>query len=166
MTCKIYIDMDGVLADFDKAVSLIEEIQPLTHFELRSEEEDDRMWARLSEIPHFYLTLDPMPGSIEMFNTIREKYGEHVEILTGIPKPKHGIITAAEDKIEWARRYLGDVKVNIVFTGEKLKYCKGPGCVLIDDFHFNIDPWIRNGGTGIIHKSPEETLKALNSIGF
>ena len=162
---KIYFDMDGVLADFDKSADAVSGLPHLSPGELRSEEDDDLMWSKIREIPHFYDTLDPMPGAVEMFNMIFDKFGTDVEILTGIPKPKRGITTAGEDKINWVRRYLDkDVKVNIVFKEEKKNYCKGPEYVLIDDTRSNIDSWVQNGGTGILHTDPEKTIKELLSL--
>ena len=75
-----------------------------------------------------------MPGAKELFDAVYQKYGDKVEILTGIPKPKRNITTAAEDKTNWVHRLLGnEVKVNTVLREEKKNYCTGPDCILIDD---------------------------------
>ncbi|MBR3516736.1 MAG: hypothetical protein IKO10_10510 [Lachnospiraceae bacterium] len=72
------------------------------------------MWEKIREVGHFYDKLDPMPGAVELFNEIYDKYGDKCEILTGIPKPKRGILTAGDDKIAWAHRILSPTfKVNI-----------------------------------------------------
>ena len=77
------------------------------------------------------------------------------------------IITAAgEDKTNWVRRLLSkDIKVNIVYREEKPRYCSGTNCILIDESQENINDWIRFGGTGILHKSAEETIAKLKELG-
>ena len=101
---KIYFDMDGVLVDFDGGVTKLCGLRPLMQGGRRSKEEDDLMWEKTREVGHFYDRLDPMPGAIELFKELYERYGDKCEILTGIPKPKRGILTAGDDKIAWAHR--------------------------------------------------------------
>jgi len=159
---RIYFDMDGVLADFDSGVTNLCGLRPLAQGEHRSKEEDDLMWEKIREVGHFYDRLDPMPGAVELFNEIYDKYGDKCEILTGIPKPKRGILTAGDDKIAWAHRILSPtLKVNIVYREEKKNYCTGKGSILIDDLRSNIDDWISYGGTGILHISSEDTKLQL-----
>ena len=74
--------------------------------------------GKIREVGHFYDKLDPMPGAVELFNKIYEKYGDKCEILTGIPKPKRGILTAGDDKIAWAHRVLS---TRLSYTVKKRK---------------------------------------------
>ena len=159
---KIYFDMDGVLADFDAGVSKLCGLRPIVQGEYRSKEEDDLMWKKIREVGHFYDKLDPMPGAIELFKELYERYGDKCEILTGIPKPKRGILTAGDDKIAWAHRVLSPrLRVNIVLREEKKNFCTGKGSILIDDLKSNIDDWANYGGTGILHISSEDTRLQL-----
>ena len=165
---KIYIDMDGVLADFDKGVSDICGMIPKTDQTVHDEEWDNKLWAGVKAAGHFYDMLDPLPGAVEMFKTIYEAFGDKFEILTGIPKEKRGIDTAAEDKIKWTRRLLSEtVVINTVYRAEKQQFCLGPEYVLIDDHPTNIKEWVEMGGTGVFHvdaKSTIEKLKELNIL--
>ena len=104
---KIYFDMDGVLADFDRGVRELGGYEPRFPQDTNPEEEAI-MWARVKEIPHFYDRLELMPGAKEMFDAVYGKYAKKCEILTGVPKAKRGIIGAAEDKINWMRRMLSE----------------------------------------------------------
>lgn len=165
---KIYFDMDGVLADFERGV---EEICGLTPPSQNAKHhkpgDDDEMWKRIKENEHFYDRLELMPGAKEMFDTVYERYGDKCEILTGIPKPKRGITCAGEDKIKWVRRLLSkDIVVNIVLREEKPQFCKGERCILIDDMERNIRDWNAEGGTGIVHVTAEETLSILREKGI
>ena len=162
---KIYFDMDGVLADFDRGV------WELCHFESTKQcgeqnpEQDDLMWEKIRAVDHFYDRLELMPGAREMFDRIYGKYGDRCEILTGIPKPKRGIVTAGEDKIAWMRRLLSpEIRVNIVLRAEKIRYCTGPETILIDDLDRTIREWREAGGTGILFTSAAEILKELDNL--
>ena len=165
MVEKIYLDMDGVLADFERGIRELCGVEPVKQGARRPQEED-LMWEKAREVGHFYAKLMPMPGAIEMFQKIYGRYGDKCEILTGIPKPRRGLTTAGEDKIAWVRRYLSeDIAVHIVFREEKKNYCKGKGSILIDDYEKNIKEWIENGSTGILHINARNTLDELIQIG-
>ena len=152
---KIYFDMDGVLADFDRGVR---ELCGMEAFDQggRTPAEDDIMWDAIRKVDHFYDRLELMPGAKEMFDAVYGVYGDRCEILTGIPKPKRGIIGAGEDK----------VKVNICYRAEKILKCTGPETVLIDDLEKNILEWRAEDGTGILHRTAEETMKELKKLGI
>ena len=163
---KIYFDMDGVLADFDRGVSELCGLPQIRQDETTGKDLDDKMWRRIRDIPHFYDMLEIMPGAKELFDAVYNRYGERTEILTGIPKPKRGILTADEDKETWMKRMLSDrITVNIVFKEEKPQYCKGKDCFLIDDLDKNIAAWEQMGGTGILFQSAQETMNRLKEMG-
>lgn len=162
---KIYLDMDGVLADFDRGVKEICGMEPLPQGGKRDPQQDNLMWEAIREAGHFYDRLEPMPGAAEMFHTIYGKYGDRCEILTGIPKPSRGIETAAEDKVNWMHRVLSpEIVVHCVLRKEKMDFCKGAETVLIDDWVKNIDEWNQTGGTGILHRTAAETLRVLKTL--
>ena len=164
---KIYLDMDGVLADFERGVWEICQIKAPSQDGNRNQEEDDIMWEAIRRADHFYDRLELMPGAKEMFDRIAGKYGDRCEILTGIPREERGIVTAEQDKIDWTRRMLSEkVKVNLVCRKHKQNYCTGPESVLIDDREKTIREWQKLGGTGILHRSAEETLKELAELGL
>ncbi|MCR4837429.1 MAG: hypothetical protein K5897_00675 [Eubacterium sp.] len=164
---KIYFDMDGVLADFDRGVREFCHMEPTPQNEGWKPGMDDPMWAEARKVPHYYDRLELMPGAKEMFDRVYETYGDRCEILTGIPKPKRGMEGAAEDKVTWVRRLLSkDVVVHTVYREEKPQYCSGKNCILIDDLKANIASWEEIGGTGIVHVSSEDTIRTLEEMGL
>lgn len=165
---KIYFDMDGVLADFEKGVQDLCRMEPLPQNGKRRDPKlDDLMWERIRETDHFYSRLEMMPGAKELFDQVWVKYGDRCEILTGIPREERGIVTAEADKRDWTRRLLSaDVKVNAVCRKEKQNFCAGPESVLIDDREKTIREWRELGGTGILHTSAEETVRELERLGI
>ena len=162
---KIYFDMDGVLADFDGGVLEYCGFPNISQNDPNKPEGfDNKLWAEIKKVGHFYWHLKPMPGAIEMFNTLYEKYGDKVEILTGIPKPKRGILTAKEDKEAWVSRHLSEkIIVNVVYREEKTDFA-GEGKILIDDYLKNVDEWENAGGIGIAFESAEKVLARIAEI--
>lgn len=160
---KIYFDLDGVLADFDNGVKSICEID----CKAKTNEDDDKMWIAIRETSHFYRNLDMIDGMLDLFNLLYEKYQDKVEILTGIPKSKRGIITASEDKIEWCHEFLNsNLKVNIVYKEDKPNYCISENCILIDDTEPNITAWKEVKGIGILFTDALTCKVKLNELGI
>ncbi len=146
----IYVDLDGVLADFDKLV-LDNLGREFPHTTNDLEKEDEEMWIFLKNVPQLYLNLDPTPYAFDLWNHIKS-FGAHVEILTAIPR-RHYIPEAEQNKRDWVAKHLGgDVKVNIgPFSADKWKFAK-PADILVDDRTDNIQQWINHGsGIGIVH---------------
>ncbi len=165
---KIYFDMDGVLADFERGVKEICGITPPSQNGGEHEHGyDDEMWNTIKKTPHFYDYLELMPGAKDMFDAVYSKYGNKCEILTGIPKLRRGIVNAAEDKKTWVKRLLSeDIIVNVVFREEKPQFCHGKGCILIDDMEKNIREWTDMGGTGIVNVSADKTMGRFKELGI
>ena len=160
---RVFFDMDGVLADFNRGVKELcgMEAPPQNG----SKEENEIMWRKIRKVGHFYDRLELMPGAKDMFDQVYGKLKERCEILTGIPRPERGIDTAGVDKTSWVRRLLSeDIEMNIVARREKKEYCYGRNCILIDDLEKNIREWEERGGTGILHKSAKKTLAELKRL--
>ena len=164
---KIYFDMDGVLADFDRGARELCHMEPSPQNEGWYPGIDDPMWEKAKTIDHFYDQLELMPGAKELFDLVRNKYGDRCEILSGIPKPKRGLLTSAEDKKAWVHRLLSpDIVVNTVLREEKPDYCTGKDCILIDDLVRNINEWEAEGGTGVLYEGAENTMNKLKEMGI
>ncbi len=164
---KIYFDMDGVLADFDRGVRELCHMEPSPQNEGWRPGMDDPMWAKARQIEHFYDKLELLPGAKEMFDFIYGKFGDRCELLTGIPKPKRGMLHSDTDKVKWTRRLLSeDVVVNTVYREEKPNYCSGPDCILIDDLKANVADWVKNGGTGIVFENAQQIIDIFSSSDY
>ncbi len=162
---KIYLDMDGVLADFASGVRELCGIEPPPQDERWQPGDDDEMWAALRKVDRYYSRLKLMPGAKEMFDAVYGAYGDRCEILSGVPKPDKGMPTASDDKREWVRRLLSeDIVINTVRREDKGTFCTGRDCVLIDDLGTNVREWELAGGTGILHTDPALTLRVLRDL--
>jgi len=143
---KTFIDLDGVLADFDAFV--------LKHmgriFNHQSGPADRTMWDFLSSVENMYFKLEPTPYAFKLFDLVMEN-DPKAEILTAIPR-RTTLASAEQDKRDWVKKYFGDIPVNIgPYSKDKWKHAT-PGDILIDDRTDNIDSWINQGqGVGILH---------------
>lgn len=146
----IYFDMDGVLADFRTGTERAGAVYaPIGTSDKKA---DDAMWDEIRKTPHFYATLPEIPRGIRLFKDLQAA-GEKPEILTAIPKPHYRIEHSAEDKKSWAAAHLGpDVPVHICYRAEKIRKCRGPEDILIDDQNRNVEEWKSAGGTGILFR--------------
>lgn len=146
---KIYFDMDGVLVDFWGGLhDMCGEVDT---------ENFDDVWDAVRSVEHFYSKLEPIDGAIDLINSFIEKYGNKCEILTAIPPESKNIKYAAEDKREWVSKYINDnINVNVVVRIQKKELCKGKGCILIDDYHKNIEDWENCGGTAIFFENVQQ----------
>ena len=111
---KIFIDMDGVLADFD----LWKDAQP----EIT---DDPSLWKAVSQISHFYGTLKPMPEAHRLMDYLQSLHIP-LAILTGIPR-KTSIPTAEQDKAEWMLKNFGHMEFNIGPYSQDKQNWSGPG---------------------------------------
>lgn len=150
---QIFVDMDGVLADFDAHHEAV--------FGVRSCKLADNVnWQRVREIPGFYEAIPPMADMDELwayvapFNPI---------VLTGVP---YSIAEAPDNKRAWVRRHLGpDVEVRCCRSSEKCLHAK-PGDILIDDWEKYRHLWIAKGGRWITHTSAANSIIALQELGI
>ena len=111
----IYIDMDGVLADYDKAFAEVRRAQPDVNYP--------------QSLPQFFEHLEPISGAIDAFHQLSAKHD--VYILTA-PSTRNPL--SYTQKRLWVENHLGfDVTERLIICSNKglLK-----GDILIDD---NID---------------------------
>ena len=162
---KIYFDMDGVLANFNKGVIDLLHLKPMNQSDPFDYKKTNALYAKMRTVDHYYDKLEPIQEAVDLLLELYEKYGDDVQILTAIPKPHRGIITASEDKINWTKRLISDkIKINICYRAEKTNFCTGADCILIDDYDKNIREWETLGGTGILYTNIEDVKNALNKI--
>ncbi len=161
---KIYLDMDGVLADFDRGMM---ELCGMDMSKQDTTDPDERtwMWELVRRTDHFYARLPLMPHAQELFARTYGRYGDRCEILTALPKPERQVLTAHDDKIAWVRQYLSSqIVVHTVQRESKKDFARGPGYILIDDFSKNITAWQEAGGTGIHYTDYQKAVNELAAI--
>ncbi|NCN06105.1 MAG: hypothetical protein GW949_10805 [Spirochaetales bacterium] len=158
MTIQLFVDLDGVLADFDSRVKEITGRLP-------AELPPPVMWSRIAKTPDFYASLNWMADGETLWNLVARF---NPVILTGLPRG-----TWAEgQKRAWCAKHLGkEVKVITCMSKQKAEkaweFTGGEGMhILIDDRESLKDSWEDRGGVFILHRSTEESLTALRSLGL
>jgi len=148
---RIYLDLDGVMADFDAHFPAVFGID---HRSMA----DDAMWEKINAHPSYFEDMPLCQGAAEFFADIRLL---HPIILTACPRTNYAHV--AGQKRRWVQRHLGkDVTVIPVMGGHnKCLFMHAPGDVLIDDYAKNCGPWEKMGGVAILHTSFEDTRAAL-----
>lgn len=158
---RIFVDMDGVLADFLKGVESPEYIgHPLTNDAKGHTEYDDRKEELTNK--RLFANLPPMSDMYDLLAYIRHCETPW-EILTAAGAVNRELVVY--DKNEWIKRYVDPtIPVTCTFTGTQKAAYAFEGNVLIDDREKNINAWEDAGGIGILHTSARETINALKSL--
>jgi len=158
----IYLDLDGVVADFDRYV-----IKRLGH-SIDFYQHSAEGWEAIADFrDDMFLNLDPMPDA-ELLVTnvinIAKSAGFNYGVLTAIPRYGH-IPLAEQHKREWLKKHFPELLTNFnigPYAIDKQNHCK-IGDVLIDDSELNIPQWISRGGFGILHTNAVDSLKKLTT---
>ena len=156
---KIFLDLDGVLCDFNKRYGEIFK-QKASSSRERGEKHDDN-WNHFVEGKNFE-TLDWYPGGKELLEYIIS-LDIPVEILSSSGGRMHHEEVKRQKKV-WLKSHGIDFKANIV-PGRHLKadYAKSD-IILIDDTKDVIDDFNTAGGIGILHKDTAKTIKTVQSV--
>jgi hypothetical protein len=150
MKRQLFLDCDGVLADFDHGATAILGMPPKA-FEKRHGL--GRFWAKLASAPDFYFSLPLLPGANELFEAVK-----HLDpiILTGLPQGNW----AADQKVRWAAQHFPGTRIITTMARNKRNHGK-PGDVLVDDMLKHAALWEEMGGVFIQHKDVDESLAKL-----
>ncbi|HUR87667.1 MAG TPA: hypothetical protein VMZ74_01140 [Ramlibacter sp.] len=147
---QLYLDCDGVLADFDAGVRRLLGMPPNEFIEKRGA---GTFWKKLALAPDFYGSLPLMPDARELFDAVR-----HLDpvILTGLPRGKW----AAPQKVRWAAEHFPGTKILTVMAVDKRNHCT-EGDVLVDDTPRHRHLWEEAGGIFIHHENARGSLAEL-----
>jgi 5'(3')-deoxyribonucleotidase len=152
-TPRLFLDADGVLADFDLSARGL--------LGMRSKEYIDKhgrgmFWKRLARAPNFYGDLPEMPDARVLFNAVK-----HLKptILTGLPAGNW----AAPQKVEWAAEHFPGVPIITCMARDKHLHMH-PGDVLVDDREKHRAEYEAAGVVFVHHKNAEDSLRQLAKI--
>ena len=149
----LFLDCDGVLADFDAGAVKLLGMGPRA-FEARHGKRE--FWRRLAKARDFYATLPMMADARELFEAVEQL---RPTILTGLPLGNW----AAPQKVKWAAEHFPGTPIITCMARDKYKYMQ-PGDVLVDDSPTHRAAWENAGGTFILHTSARASLQELARI--
>ena len=163
---KIYLDMDGVLADFDGGVRKYGFINDNSFIHkprlewTEEQKELSNIFERLMASPGYFLNLEPMKDYHQLVDFCTP-FG--YDVLTAWPRNVKDVSGIIQDKKDWCDKYLNDYSEFICCDrSEKVKYAKGN--ILVDDMIANCIAWAEEGGTAILHKSAEDSINQLKKV--
>ena len=153
MKRQLFLDCDGVLADFDKGAAAVLGMPPKA-FEQRHGL--GRFWAKLATAPDFYFGLPLLDGATELFEAVR-----HLDpiILTGLPRGNW----AAPQKVRWAAEHFPGTRIITCLAADKRKHAR-EGDILVDDTLKYRDLWTGAGGIFVHHENAGKTISVLRKI--
>jgi hypothetical protein len=156
MSRQVFLDLDGVLADFDSFYA--------QHFGVQINrnmpEDPPGLWENIRSHGTFYRDLPILPDALDLWHGVKHL---NPTILTGVPY--HQVPTAAVQKRTWVRWHFG-VEVPIICCRSRDKWTYGqPGDVLVDDWVRYRHLWEEMGGVFVLHTSTAATLERLKVLG-
>jgi hypothetical protein len=156
---KLYLDMDGVLCNFEKRFT---DLYGKDALGSRDRKNFTTNWPNFIMDGNFE-NLEWFPGGKELLDFIQNETDWEVEILSSSGGEKFHSEVAAQ-KVMWLCDKGIPYKANIV-PGRKHKTAYAtPETILIDDTEDIIVNFNAAGGLGILHKDANETLAKLRTL--
>lgn len=155
MRRQIFLDCDGVLADFDRGAAAILGMHPRA-FEKRFN--PGLFWKPLAQARDFFDSLEPMADAFELYDAVKHR---NPVILTGLPRGNW----AEPQKRRWAERHFPGVPVITTLAALKHEH-RHPGDVLVDDRDKHRHLWEREGGLFVHHKDARSSIAKLRALGY
>lgn len=169
MIRKLFLDKDGVLADFHGELrarglgtGISYYFKPASEWTPEQVEEQRNIQAVMDE-PGMWLKLQPCPGAEALWN-----YATRFDrfVLTALPHISADPARVEREKRLWIPQtfgYIPSQRIIVCQRPEKIKHA-APGHVLVDDLPINCEEWERAGGTAILHTDPFDTIHKLKGL--
>jgi hypothetical protein len=161
---KIYVDMDGVVADFDQRFRDLAGMGPK---EFEEKYGKNAFWDFIDEGNNklvFWVGIPPMSDAKQLIDYV-SKY--NYEMLTAPSLKKQSLM----GKGLWMKNqtnkglFPSKPKVNYRNASNKKDFA-APNHILIDDREDTINSWNAAGGIGILHTSAANTINQLKKLGL
>jgi len=153
---EIYCDLDGVLSNFDSRFQQYGNMSPAKYEEKFGKE---KFWKVVDDQgEQFWSQMNWMKDGKELWSYIKK----YKPTLLSAPSRAN---SSRVGKHKWVKQHLPNTKLILVDAANKQNYSSFHK-LLIDDNSKNIDQWRAKGGTGILHKSANQTISELKDLGL
>lgn len=161
MIKQIYLDMDGVLDDFDKQAFKYE----IFYMNEKGERKVD--WKKLHTIgPKYWSEIEPYKAGLEMYHSLLElcqERGISLKILTAGPGSQCNY-----GKREWLAKYCPEIPAEDIIIkrkGPDKAEEANPESILIDDMIKNINAFKEAGGNGFLYEqNPDQAIEFCKNL--
>lgn len=136
----IFLDCDGVLADFDGWGTKLWGMPPR---EYEAKVGEQAFWKSAEENKDFFLNMERMPLADNLYARVAHM---RPVIITGAPRGNW----AKNQKLRWRDKHFPNIPMVVCQAAEKYKWCK-PGDVLVDDRDKYRLQWECAGGRFILY---------------
>ena len=150
---QLYLDCDGVLADFDRGATELLGMPPRAYEKRHGA---PAFWGEIARHPDFYGTLPLMPDAMELLSAVRHLIPV---ILTGLPRGAW----AAPQKIRWAAEHFPGTQILTVMAVDKRNHAQR-GDILVDDQMKHAHLWEGAGGIFVHHLDAASTIAKLREL--
>jgi len=156
---EIYLDMDGVLADFFSEYAKMAGVPDGTYRDIPPAKVDPTLDKMIGT--DFFSRLPMFPNVPQLLKLVLS-YTDHYSICSS-PLRGDGSNSEKHKRI-WIAKHLNPLPKDIIITGNKPKWATQPDGtpnILIDDRGQNIRGWIAAGGYGIKYQADEDSLETV-----
>lgn len=166
---QLYIDLDGVLADFFGGVCRLLDRDPgpptsdmglARHFDM----DDDAFWRRIDDAGHtFWAELEPYPWTHELLAIAGKIVGSKGFVVIATSPTWHG--SSAHGKMEWMDKYVGAGSHfrDFMIGTHKHLLAHSTKQMLIDDRPGQVEKFDEAGGRAILWPMPWNGTGTLDS---
>lgn len=156
---EVYLDMDGVLADFFTSYAKLAGIKSGNYRDIPPAKADPTLQKMVGT--DFFARLPKLRNADQLVSMVVKLYG-HYHICSS---PLRGDHEGSEKyKKIWIQKHLNPQPVDIVITPNKAKWAvqkDGTPNILVDDRGINISAWEAAGGIGIKYQADEDNLQTI-----
>lgn len=152
---KIFCDLDGVLADFNKRFQYFSNGILPKDYESRHGLEN--FWQFIDNYGvEFWSEIEWMEDGKELWDYIKP-FSPYI-----LSSPSRSA-SSKIGKFKWIKKHLPDFQLILAYSKDKQYYAKS-NHILIDDKLSNVHEWINRGGIGIHHTSTKNSINQLKNI--
>jgi len=162
----IYVDMDGVLTDFERRFEQFAGVTPEEFIaqktiEFGKSKATEQFWSLIDNQigVRYWAGMTWMPEGEKLYNYIKK---HKPTILTSPSRDESSRI----GKGVWIKRNTPNTPYKFGFGASGKEKFATPTSILIDDREDNIQSWKQAGGIGIIFKSTDQVIHELSKIGL
>lgn len=152
----LYLDMDGVQADFFGAWSQRSNVPHWKAIVNKEEEIEELAHSSAKQVYDFFRSLEPLAGGMQVVDWLKSNRIPYTVLSAPLRGPFQEASVKA--KRDWLDEYHPGSSANAIFTGEKYRYATTGGRpnVLVDDFGTYLRLWAQHGGIAIKHEDQYE----------